>query len=90
MRTTRAVRRTPNCTFDATVFMDWGSRPTGPDATFEATIEVDGSAARTLTGPTPQGNWTAAQVPDQRGRSRLGEGVLALRAPERIAGGPEA
>ena len=54
---------TPNCTFDATVFMDWGSRPTGPDATFEASISVDGSASRTLTGPTPQGNWTAALVP---------------------------
>lgn len=53
---------TPSCTFDASVFMDWGSRPT-TNATFEASISVDGSASVALSGPTPQGIWTAAQVP---------------------------
>jgi hypothetical protein len=55
---------TPNCTFDASVFMDWGSRPTGADATFEASISVDGSASVNMAGPTPQGTWTASQVPN--------------------------
>jgi putative Flp pilus-assembly TadE/G-like protein len=49
------------CTFDASVFMDWGSRPTA-NATFTATIQVGGGPTRTLTGPTPQGTWTASQV----------------------------
>jgi Flp pilus assembly protein TadG len=55
---------TPNCTFDASVFMDWGSRPTGADATFEASISVDGSTSVNMAGPTPQGFWTASQVPN--------------------------
>ena len=50
------------CTFDASVFMDWGSRPI-PNATFTATIQVDNGATRNLVGPTPQGTWTATQVP---------------------------
>ena len=54
---------TPDCTFDASVFMDWGSRPAGADATFSATIQVGSGAARDLTGPTPQGPWTGFQVP---------------------------
>jgi Flp pilus assembly protein TadG len=53
---------TPNCTFDASVFMDWGSRPTA-NATFQASVSVDGSTAVNMSGSAPQSTWTAAQVP---------------------------
>jgi len=61
------------CTFDASVFMDWGSRPTA-NAIFTATIQVDSGATRNLSGPTPQGTWTASQVPI----SALGQGNVRV------------
>jgi len=56
----------PDCTFDASVFMDWGSRPTDRRASFTATIQVGNGPTRTLSGPRPQGTWRAFQVPIDR------------------------
>ena len=55
----------PDCTFDASVQMDWGSRPSRR-ATFSATIQVGNGPTRALSGPTPQGAWRAFQVPIDR------------------------
>ena len=55
----------PDCTFDASVLMDWGSRPS-TRATFSASIQVGNGPTRTLSGPTPQGAWSAFQIPIDR------------------------
>ena len=70
------------CTFDASVFMDWGSRPI-PNATFTATIQVDNGATRNLVGPTPQGTWTATQVPI----SALGAGNVRVHWTYQLTSG---
>ena len=56
----------PNCTFTATAFMDWGSRPLPSDGgQYEATIQV-GSGTPQALGGTPVGGvgpWIASGIP---------------------------
>ena len=60
---TRLALPATNCTFDASVFMDWGSRPLAPDGEFEATIQVGSGTPRNLAGSAPQGPWVASGIP---------------------------
>jgi Flp pilus assembly protein TadG len=60
---TRLAVGATNCTFDASVFMDWGSRPLAPDGQFEATIQVGSGTPRNLAGSPPQGPWVASGIP---------------------------
>jgi Flp pilus assembly protein TadG len=60
---TRLTPGAANCTFDASVFMDWGSRPLAPDGEFEATIQVGSGTPRSLAGSAPQGPWVASGIP---------------------------
>ena len=55
-----------NCTFDATAYMDWGSRPLPSDGgQYEATIQVGSGTPRRLAG-SPVGGvgpWVASGIP---------------------------
>ena len=53
------------CTFDASVFMDWGSRPIA-NATFTATIQVAAARRATSSDPRRRGHGPRRRCPSAR------------------------
>ena len=79
---TRLALPATNCTFDASVFMDWGSRPLAPDGEFEATIQVGSGTPRNLAGSAPQGPVGRFRHSDLEPRAGRRQGQLEVHAEE--------